>query len=194
MKRSSFSLNIPLLLTLFRLIVSPILMPALLIWLLPSVDAQVTVALATLFLLLSATDFFDGYLARRLQQESMWGKLLDPLADKFLVFSTAVTLVWLHKLWLFWIILVIGRDMLVMGVREMALSAGFSVPVAAAGKLKTLTQLAYITVLLANPYLCFEQAPVLFSLEYGLLFFSVFMTIYSGFVYCRTFVKNLGNQ
>jgi cardiolipin synthase len=182
-----FSLNLPITLTLVRLVVSPILMPALLVWLLPSSSLIITCFLAGIFVLLGATDFLDGYLARKYQQETMLGKLLDPVADKMLVFSTALALIAVGKLWLYWAIIVIGRDLFVMGLREVALSSGFSVSVSWVGKWKTVAQLIYLAVVIANPSMLFSQAPALYLLQLSLFVISLIMTIYSAYNYYKLF-------
>lgn len=184
----NITLNFPIILTLVRLVLSPILMPALVLLLLPSSNIFVTCFLAGIFVLLGATDFLDGYLARKYQQETMLGKLLDPVADKMLVFSTAIALIAAGKLWLYWAIIVIGRDLFVMGLREVALSTGFSVSVSWVGKWKTVSQLAYLALVIANPYVLFSQAPYLYLLQLFLFVISIIMTVYSAYSYYITFL------
>lgn len=180
------SFNIPLFLTGLRLIISPLL-PVLLVQFLPLGIPGWHTTLGVLFLILGLTDFLDGYIARKYQQETILGKLLDPVADKFLVLSTAIALVYLQKIFFYWAIIVIARDVFVMGLREVSLTRGFSVPVAWQGKVKTMLQLSYLAVVILNPWTDSEQAPVWFTLEYTLLYASLAITLYSAFTYYQDF-------
>lgn len=146
-------LNIPIALTLIRLIGAPVLLPGLLVWLLPYNDAQITLLLGIFFVLLSFTDFLDGYVARRYHQETIVGRALDPLADKFLLVASLVALVALQRIYFYWAILFIVREFFVMGLRALALEYNFSVPVLPLGKIKTASQVVYITMVIFNsPY------------------------------------------
>lgn len=143
-------MTLPLVLTLARFILSPILMPILILGYLPAASCVGHVLVTALFLALAFTDFLDGHLARRLGKESLWGALLDPVADKLLVTATAVSLVAIGLVPAWWAIGVIGRDFFVMSLRELALSAGFRVKVAWSGKLKTALQMGYLASVLAG--------------------------------------------
>lgn len=180
------SFNLPLILTGLRLIISPLL-PILLVFFLPRGGTDWNLTLGFLFLILGFTDFLDGYLARRYKQETILGKLLDPVADKFLVFSTAIALVYLQKIFFYWAIIVIARDVFVMGLREVSLSYGFSVPVAWQGKLKTTLQFIYLAVVILNPYSLYEQAPFLLTIQYTLAIVSLMITVYSAATYYQDF-------
>jgi len=147
---SLLAVTTPTLLTLLRLLVSPILIPFLLCYFLPAQAYMLNVVLAGVFVLFGATDFLDGYLARLWHQESVLGKLLDPLADKMLVSSTLIALVSLGRVPVFGAIIFIGREFLVMGLREVTLTYGITVPVMLSGKIKTLLQMAYLGVVILN--------------------------------------------
>jgi CDP-diacylglycerol--glycerol-3-phosphate 3-phosphatidyltransferase len=180
------SFNIPLLLTGSRLVIAP-LFPLLLVHFLPLGSAGWDSTLGLLFLVLGLTDFLDGYIARKYQQETVLGKLLDPVADKFLVFSTAIALVYLQKISYYWAIIVVARDVFVMGLREISLMRGFSVPVAWQGKVKTMLQLSYLAAVILNSYTEYEQAPWMFIFHYILLYASLGITLYSAITYYQTF-------
>lgn len=187
-------------LTLIRLVVSPIVLPVLLVYLLPFNIFWINGLLALLFLLFSITDFFDGYLARRYSQVSSFGRFLDPIADKFLIFSTLVALLAVHKIFFIWVLILIGREFFVLGLRQMALENNFSIHVSWFGKVKTLIQVLYITVLILNPYHSLEKsglsrciqdmynAPGWTSLETLLMFITIAMTILSAERYYHAFV------
>lgn len=186
----SIPINLPTVLTLSRLILSPLVMPLLLIWFLPANLLWLNGFLAFIFVLFSLTDFFDGYLARHYSQETALGRLLDPIADKFLVYSTLIALVATHKLYFFWSIIIVGREFFVTGLREIALYHGFSIPVSNVGKLKTFTQMAFLTFVIVNPA---QQEGIkrLFwnGSEMALLVCTIMLTILSALLYGRQFVQ-----
>lgn len=180
-------INFPNILTLIRLVFSPLVLPILLVVFLPENKYEYNLILTLLFILLSLTDFFDGYLARKYKQETNFGKLLDPIADKFLMFSSVISLVFLNKIYFYWGIIFIGREFLVLGLREIALSNGFDLPVNFWGKLKTVLQMSYLSFVILNGKIFFNLK-LFFYLEYFLLFLSILFTIISGYIYSRQFI------
>jgi CDP-diacylglycerol--glycerol-3-phosphate 3-phosphatidyltransferase len=185
-------LNIPLALTLFRLIVSPLILPLLLVAFLPFDNLFINSLLAIVFLLFGITDFLDGYLARRFGQETRAGKLLDPIADKFLVYSTLVALLAVHKLFFYWVILFIGRELFVMGLRIIALEHQIQVPVSQAGKIKTMLQILCLAFIIFNPYQAYgyTQAPIFNGVETVLLVTALFLSITSAYDYMMQFIRS----
>lgn len=178
--------HIPLTLTLVRLILSPLGLPFLIVYLLPYNLIPVNCALAVFFILLSLTDFFDGYFARKFQQITTLGKILDPIADKFLVFSTLVALLAVHKIYFFWVIILIGREFFVMGLRQMALEKGFELEVSSAGKIKTAFQMVFLTYMIINPYQNLGYASVWNIVETVLLWVTVCISVWSAQQYYRS--------
>ncbi len=75
-----------------RLIIAPVVLPLLLVYGLPYNVGWLNTVLAAIFVFFAFTDFLDGYLARKYQQETLFGSELDPIADKFLVYSTLIAL------------------------------------------------------------------------------------------------------
>lgn len=183
------ALNIPLRLTLIRLIVSPLFLPFGIYYLLPYNNMLINSVLALFFIILSLTDFFDGYLARKHNQETIIGKALDPLADKFLFFSALIAFVALHKLFFFWAILLIGREFFIMGLRILALEQNFDIPVSWAGKIKTFFHSLYIVSAILNYGFWGSSLFLGFSLENILLFCSLFFSLYSAYLYYVSFSK-----
>jgi len=141
------------------------------------------------FIVLGLTDFFDGYLARKYNQETVLGKALDPLADKFLFFSSLVALVTLHKLYFYWAILLIGREFFIMGLRIIALEQAFDIPVSALGKIKTFFQFLYITVIILNFSIFKNQIFLGLSVEELLLVGSLLFSLGSAYGYFLSFIK-----
>ncbi|MDR1961040.1 MAG: CDP-diacylglycerol--glycerol-3-phosphate 3-phosphatidyltransferase [Gracilibacteraceae bacterium] len=145
-------MNGPNAITLTRVILTPVFLAALL-WrpegdvLLPGRDFWA----AGIFLLASATDGLDGYLARSRGLITNLGKFLDPLADKLLVSAALIGLVQLERApaWIVWLIL--AREFAVTGLRAVAADAGLVIAARASGKIKTVSQMAAILVLLLPP-------------------------------------------
>jgi CDP-diacylglycerol--glycerol-3-phosphate 3-phosphatidyltransferase len=192
---SLLSFNIPLMLTLIRLVVSPLLVPLLFTFLLPIGNFYSNSLLAFVFALLSLTDFFDGYLARRYRKETVLGRLLDPIADKFLVYSTLIALVYVHKLYFYWAVLFIGREFFIMGLREVSASYGFELQVISSAKLKTCMQMVSIIYVIMNPYQHLGiQAPLWNSIEFLLLGIALYLSIVSALDYYLSFIKNIRNH
>lgn len=149
---NNFKHNVPNFLTIIRLVGSPLFLPLLIVYLLPYNFFWLNCVIAALFSLFALTDFFDGYLARRFNQETAFGRVLDPIADKFLLYATLVALLAAHKIFFYWVILFIGREFFMMGLRHIALENNFSVPVSLFGKIKTAFQMIMICVIILNPY------------------------------------------
>jgi len=141
-----------MILTYIRLIGAPLVLPFFLVYFLPCNVTWFNYGLATFFFLFGLTDFFDGYLARKYNQVSTTGALLDHVADKFLLYSTLIALVAAQKLYFFWAILWIGREFFVMTLRQIALERNSLITVSSYGKFKTVAQIACLTVVIANPY------------------------------------------
>ena len=141
-----------MILTFIRLIGSPFILPFFLVYLLPYNVLWLNYSLATLFFLFGLTDFFDGYLARKYDQVTPTGAMLDHVADKFLLYSVLIALVAAHKLYFFWAILWIGREFFIMALRQIALENNFSITVSSYGKLKTVMQIVCLTFVIINPY------------------------------------------
>ena len=144
-------MNLPNALTLSRIFVVPLLVVVLLTkfpsdWLgLP----QQLVGLA-LFVGASFTDWLDGYIARKRGQVSTLGILLDPIADKLLISAALVSLVE-NRLAPAWaIVIIIGREFAVTGLRSIAAAEGFTISASKKGKFKMLTQVVAITLLIVG--------------------------------------------
>ncbi len=138
-----FEPTVPNLLTVFRIL----LVPVLAVVLLNEVPGGDAVA-AGVFILASVTDVADGYLARRNDDVTTFGKLMDPLADKLLVTAALVSLVSLERLEAWVAMVVIAREFAVTGLRQLAMEQGHVVSASVWGKLKTALQIALVLVLI----------------------------------------------
>lgn len=142
-------------------------------------------ACAALFLLAAITDFFDGWLARRNNQESPFGAFLDPVADKVMVAVALGLLIehWDKALMTLPAVVIICREILVSALREWMAEVGARgvVKVSWVGKLKTTAQMVAITWLLAFP----SDQGVLAQLGLGILLLAAVLTLHSLLIYLR---------
>lgn len=146
----SMFLTIPTIMTWTRILAIPLIVG---VFYLPESFASITSKnrIATvMFVLFAATDWLDGYLARRLNQTSSFGAFLDPVADKFLVCASLLVLVHLNRADVFVGLIIIGREIAISALREWMAQIGASKSVAVhmVGKLKTFAQMVAIPFLL----------------------------------------------
>lgn len=159
------ALNLPNTLTLSRIFLVPLLVVVLLTppWALAK--AQEIFGLAGLvtwlrewreiiavaiFLVAASTDWLDGYLARKRDQITDLGKLLDPIADKLLTISAFIALVELRLAPAWMIVVIVGREFAVSGMRSIAAVKGSIIAASSWGKLKTVSQIVAITLLILS--------------------------------------------
>jgi CDP-diacylglycerol---glycerol-3-phosphate 3-phosphatidyltransferase len=142
-------MNLPNFLTISRIFAVPLLVVVLLTRVYNPAREVVglSIYLATLiFLIASITDYFDGYLARKRQQVSTLGMLLDPVADKLLISAAFISLVELKWVPAWMVVIIIGREFAVSGLRSIAASQGFTIDASDLGKMKMVTQVVAITL------------------------------------------------
>ena len=144
--------NVPNLLTLSRIFFSLTLLPFLMYYILPLHNFWLSKVLMIVCFLLSLTDFFDGYLARKYHQETKLGKWLDPIADKVFVGSVLATLALLGRISSTWAFMIMAREVIVTFFRWIGKSRGFAVPVFFIGRLKTTFQYTYIMYVVGVPW------------------------------------------
>lgn len=142
-------MNLPNALTLLRIFIVPLLVVVLLTpfsenWL--GVPRQIFAV--TLFLAAAVTDFADGHIARRRNQISRLGQLLDPLADKLLISAALISLVE-NRLAPAWaVVIIVGREFAVTGLRSIAAADGVIIPASKMGKFKMLAQVVTVALLI----------------------------------------------
>jgi CDP-diacylglycerol--glycerol-3-phosphate 3-phosphatidyltransferase len=139
----SVDLNAANVLTLVRVALIPVLV-AVLLSALPEADLLA----ALVFIIASATDALDGWLARRRSMVTSFGKLMDPLADKLLITAALVSLVALFRLDAWVAMVIIAREFAVTGLRMLAVEQGHVISASIWGKLKTTTQVAMVLALI----------------------------------------------
>lgn len=148
-------MNLPTLLTLLRIFFVPLLVATLLAddlsarWqgLIPA--ARDLFALA-IFLAAAATDLLDGYLARRWKQVTTVGTLLDPIADKLLISTALISLVETHSVAAWMVIVIIGREFAVDGLRSISAASGYIIRSSDLGKTKMMAQVVAVALLIAG--------------------------------------------
>lgn len=136
--------QLPNLLSLARLIAAPVVV-ALLLWAPPN-----RLTAAVLFSLASITDYLDGYLARRWQVVSRFGIFCDLMADKLLVSATLIALVGIHLAPPWMVIVIVGRELVISGLRSWAAAQGVVIPAGSWGKGKTLLTLIAIAIVIVD--------------------------------------------
>ncbi len=150
-------------------------------------------AALAIYIAAAVTDFFDGYLARKWQQQSSLGKMLDPIADKVLV---AVVLLVLSAdgilfgghIWA--AIIILSREVLVSGLREYLGELQVSVPVTRIAKWKTTVQLLAVGFLIAGPA-GDTIIPHVTTSGIGLLWVAAALTLYTGYDYFRAGIRHV---
>ena len=143
-------MNTPNKLTIARMIIVPFLVIFLLTgW---GGEANRYISL-TLFVVASVTDWFDGYLARKNNLVTNFGKFMDPLADKLLVCSAMICMIDLKRLPAWFVIIIIAREFIISGFRLIAAENGIVIAANYWGKFKTASQM--IMIILLRWYLCY---------------------------------------
>lgn len=152
-------MNLPNSLTVVRIF----LVPLLVVVLLTKFEGRAVFGIhvefvaAAIFGLASLTDWLDGYLARRRQQITWVGQVLDPIADKLLISATLISLVQLELAAAWMVAVVIGREFAVTGLRSLAFTRGLVIPASPLGKIKMITQVVAVLLLLLG----WERFPTL---------------------------------
>jgi len=176
--------NVPNTLAFIRLLLAPVMF-----FLLVNQDAEIFKGIhpswinytaAFIFVVASATDFFDGYIARTFNQITTMGKILDPLADKMLTLAGFLGLMMLGTASPWAVFLIITRELFITGLRVSAVAEGLEISASWMGKVKTVAQMMAIGFLLMG--------------WYGgdiLLWIAVALTLYSGYEYVRDFFKSV---
>ena len=179
-------MNVPIALTLVRIV----LVPLVIVFLISSERVHVLIA-AVIFLAASLTDWLDGAIARRTNQVTRLGTMLDPVADKLLVAAALVSLVQVDMVPAWMALVIIGRELAVTGLRGVALSMGVVVPASRLGKWKTVTQYVALTLLILEKGVPAEFVP--FHLVSGVaLWIAMGATVFSGLDYFYSFFLRTG--
>jgi len=143
--RAQGNWTLPNALTVLRIFLVPILVVFLL--------TEYTMVGLMVFIVASLTDWFDGYLARKRKQVTTLGQLLDPIADKLLVSAAFISLVELDLAPAWMVVIIIGRELAISGLRILASDQGVKIPASSLAKYKTTVQMVTIVLLISTPFL-----------------------------------------
>ena len=153
-----------------------------------------------LFVIASFTDFLDGLLARMFKEESKLGELLDPIADKIIVATALILLVMDETIKNYEVIaaiIILTREILVSGLREFLAKGSITMQVTSLSKLKTFIQMTSIAILLTgesgNKIINFQDYNAQ-TVGIILLWFSSFLTLYTGYDYLRRGIDHAINE
>lgn len=178
-------MNLPNALTLARIF----LVPLLVVVLLTKFEGHLVLGIAKgyvaagIFGLASLTDWLDGYLARRHQQVTILGQLLDPIADKLLISAALVSLVQLDLAPAWMAAIIIGRELAVTGLRGIAQTRGLIMPASPLGKAKMMMEVIAILLLMLGQ----ELGPALIRLGQLSLWVVLAFALWSAVEYYQTF-------
>jgi CDP-diacylglycerol--glycerol-3-phosphate 3-phosphatidyltransferase len=182
-------LNLPNLITLARIALIPVFL-----WFTYYESRVDSFIAALVYAFTSATDFLDGWVARRKNLVTVIGKFLDPLADKLIVMAALVMLVHLGRVAAWVVIVVMAREFMVTGLRTIAMSEGIVIAAGQEGKYKTALQLAGISFLLLHYTYPIDAWAFTFDLDANrvgtwLLYISMVFSVVSAVLYFRDFVR-----
>jgi len=183
------ALNLPNAITLIRMAMIPVIL------LFAYYESRrASFIAAALFAVTGATDFLDGWVARQRGLVTVIGKFLDPLADKLVVMAALVMLVHLGRVAAWVVIVIMGREFIVSGLRTIAMSEGIVIAAGQEGKTKTIFQIAGISFLLLHYAYPIDFGVI--SYEYdankvgtALLYLSMVFSVWSAWVYFSDFLK-----
>ncbi len=173
--------NIPNILSLLRVFLAPLVLIFLTfkftypVYIVEELELRVTAGdllAGTVFILAALTDTADGYIARKKGMVTNLGKFIDPVADKILVMAALISLVELHRIPAWIVVVILSRDLIVTGVRMVAAAEGVVIPASRGGKVKTVFQIVAISMLI-------------FNLPFGIqvMWIAMVLTLWSGMDY-----------
>ena len=184
-------LNIPNILTMTRIAAIPLLAG-----LLMSPSRSAGFWAAAVFSIASITDWLDGYLARRMGIVTVFGKFLDPIADKLIVMAALIMILPFDRVPAWMVLLILGREIIITGLRGIASSEGIVIQASDLGKFKTIFQLVAIIGLLLHynyNWLFGIQHPLfvvnMHNVGMFFLWIATLLTVWSGADYLTRFVR-----
>jgi len=186
--------NLPNWLTLTRIGAVPVVIGLMLFLSPESADSptgwnrEISFLTGFVFALAAITDLVDGYLARKWDVVTTMGAFLDPLADKLIVLGTLVMLVQLDRVPAWIVIIILGREIAVTGLRSIAAEQGIVISAGALGKYKTIFQVIALLGLLVYYKYDYDEVSVTYAKVGGVfLYVALFFTVWSGIDYFAKF-------
>jgi CDP-diacylglycerol--glycerol-3-phosphate 3-phosphatidyltransferase len=176
-------LNLPNGLTIVRILAIPIIL-----FLLFYIEPTYRIITALFFVSVAVTDTLDGYLARQRGMVTTLGKFLDPLADKLLIVAALIALIPARGIPAWMVIVIVGREISVTGLRGIAVSQGIVIAASSLGKYKTVFEVASIfSLILSGNYFSIEMRQV----GMGLLWVAMGLAVISGVDYFKKFLDSV---
>jgi len=185
-------MNLPNTLSVARIFLVPLLVSVLL----TKFEGRLVMGLpvelvaGAIFGIASLTDWLDGYLARRRKQVTTLGQILDPLADKLLISATLISLVQLNLVQSWMVAVIIGREIAVTGLRNLAYSRGLTMPASRMGKLKMASQVTAILLLILG----WERVPMLVVAGQAVMWLVLITALVSAVDYYQGFQRAMINR
>lgn len=179
-------INISNILTILRIILTPIILYYLLN------DSEYNRYIAVIFFTIACiTDYLDGYFARTFSLNTKFGKIFDPIADKMLVIAVLISLVKLNRINIVIVIIIALREIFISGLREFTNSKQIKLDVTKLAKVKTASQMLGIILLIFGEYELFNDS---FIVGQYLMILSAFLTVYTGCIYIKQSYKHIISQ
>lgn len=166
--------NLPNQLTMARIFAIPVFIIVLMM------GFRVTATI--IFIAAALTDMLDGKIARKYNLVTNFGKLMDPLADKLLTMSAFICFVGLGDVPAWMVIVILGREFIITGMRQVAAAEGIVIAAGWSGKIKTVCQMVAIPLIMLNNW-PFTFLPVVIPMDQIALWAALVMTIWSGAEY-----------
>ena len=175
-------MNLPNALTLLRIFFVPLLVAVL-------VQGKTEIIAVAIFLVAAATDLLDGYIARRSGQITTVGTLLDPIADKLLISAALISLVQVRAVPAWMVIIIVGREFAISGLRSIAATEGYVIKASNLGKTKLVSQVIAVTLVILS-----IRWVVLRPFALAAMWAVVVFTLLSAFAYFRKFWRKVDDQ
>ncbi len=192
-------MNLPNKLSLMRVIMVPVFVAVIVLPLFP--DTWMRIIGAAIFILTALTDMLDGMIARRFNLITDFGKFIDPLADKFMVFGAMIAILcrfdYLRPIFVWAALIVIFRELAITSMRLIvSKSSGVVIAAAWLGKVKTVTQIICIITILLEPVIIPEASAIhnMHIFSYITIAAMIAMTIWSGVDYFKSYWKLLDSN
>lgn len=166
--------NLPNQLTMARIFAIPVFIIVLMM--------RFHVTATIIFIAAALTDMLDGKIARKYNLVTNFGKLMDPLADKLLTMSAFICFVGLGDVPAWMVIVILGREFIITGMRQVAAAEGIVIAAGWSGKIKTVCQMVAIPLIMLNNW-PFTFLPVVIPMDQIALWAALVMTIWSGAEY-----------
>ncbi len=174
-------MNLPNKLSMFRVLLVPVLVVFYYLYVELSNDLF-SYFLAPIFIIASLTDFLDGYIARSRNLVTVFGKFIDPLADKLIVMAALIVLNALGHIPIWVTIVILSREFIVTGIRLVAVGDGKVIAASNLGKYKTASTMIGLVIMLLFPF-----AEIFTTIGLYIVYLGTLLTIVSGVDY---FIKN----